>query len=128
MPGKHATRRIGIVTGGGDAPGLNTVIRAVVMAAANRGWESLGITGGFEGLLPPVAHRPLAVRDTDALLFRGGTVLGTSSRGRFTDRRPTGGRRIIDTRAVASAATTVRFPSPAVATAWVGRSRRSKRC
>jgi 6-phosphofructokinase 1 len=101
------TRRIGIVTGGGDAPGLNTVIRAVVMAAANRGWESIGILGGFEGLLPPVAHRPLAVRDTDALLFRGGTVLGTSSRGRFTDRRRTGGRSQIDTEAVAAAARTV---------------------
>ena len=62
MPGKHATRKIGIVTGGGDAPGLNTVIRAVVMAAANRGWESLGITGGFEGLLPPVSGTASAVQ------------------------------------------------------------------
>jgi 6-phosphofructokinase 1 len=103
-----AARRIGIVTGGGDAPGLNTVIRAVVVAAANRGWESIGILGGFEGLLPPVAHRPLDVREMDALLFRGGTVLGTSSRGRFTDRRPTGGRAVIDAEMVATAAAAVR--------------------
>ena len=96
--------RIGIVTGGEDAPGLNTVIRATVMAAAARGWEAIGITGGFEGLLPPLAHRPLAVRDTDALLFRGGTILGTSSRGRFTDRSPNGGRPRIQPDVVAKAA------------------------
>ena len=101
-------RRLGIVTGGGDAPGLNTVIRAVVMAAARRGWETVGILGGFEGLLPPLAHRPLEIRDTDALLFRGGTILGTSSRGRFTDPRPTGGPRRIDPRVVARAAAAVR--------------------
>jgi 6-phosphofructokinase 1 len=104
----EASRRIGIVTGGGDAPGLNTVIRAVVMAADHRGWESIGILNGFEGLLPPVSHRPLAVRDTDALLFRGGTVLGTSSRGRFTDRSPSGGRRQLHAEAVEAAAATVR--------------------
>lgn len=108
MPRSTHPPRIAIVTGGGDAPGLNTVIRAAVMAAANRGWESVGILGGFEGLLPPVAHRPLSVRDTDALLFRGGTVLGTASRGRFVDRRPTDGRRVVDTEAVAAAAGTVR--------------------
>lgn len=44
-------KRIGIVTGGGDCPGLNTVIRAVAKAAAKRGWETLGILGGYEGLL-----------------------------------------------------------------------------
>jgi len=78
------TRRIGIVTGGGDCPGLNTVIRAVVKAASLQGWESLGILGGYEGLLTPVQTRPLAYREMDALLYRGGTVLGTSNRGRFT--------------------------------------------
>jgi 6-phosphofructokinase 1 len=96
--------RIGIVTGGGDAPGLNTVIRAVVMAADGRGWETVGILGGFEGLLPPSAHRPLTIRDTDALLFRGGTILGTSSRGRFTDHRRTGGPPTIAPAIVAEAA------------------------
>ena len=79
-------RRIGVVTGGGDAPGLNTVIRAVVMAAARRSWETIGILGGFEGLLPPIAQRQLDARQMDALLFRGGTVLGTSNRGRFNAR------------------------------------------
>jgi 6-phosphofructokinase 1 len=76
--------RIAIVTGGGDCPGLNTVIRAVVKAASRRGWESIGILGGYEGLLDPVRYRPLAYREMDGLLFRGGTVLGTASRGRFS--------------------------------------------
>ena len=91
MPRSHSrSPRIGVVTGGGDAPGLNTVIRAVVMAAARQGWDTIGILGGFEGLLPPVAQRPLSVREADAVLGRGGTILGTSSRGRFTDRSPSG--------------------------------------
>ena len=43
--------RIGIVTGGGDCPGLNAVIRAVAKAAAKRGWETVGFLGGYEGML-----------------------------------------------------------------------------
>ncbi len=46
--------QIGIVTGGGDCPGLNAVIRAVVKAGTRRGWGALGILGGYEGLLDPV--------------------------------------------------------------------------
>jgi len=101
-------RRIGVVTGGGDAPGLNTVIRAVVMAAARRGWETIGILGGFEGLLPPVALRPLDARQMDALLFRGGTVLGTSSRGRFTGQPGSRSQRQLDPIVVAEAAARAR--------------------
>jgi 6-phosphofructokinase 1 len=100
--------RIAVVTGGGDAPGLNTVIRAVVMAADQRGWGTTGILGGFEGLVPPVATRELAVGDMDGLLFRGGTVLGTSSRGRFTDARRTGGRPVIAQEIVERAARAAR--------------------
>jgi ATP-dependent phosphofructokinase / diphosphate-dependent phosphofructokinase len=80
------TQRIGIVTGGGDAPGLNAVIRAAVKAAARRGWASVGVLGGFEGLLPPPRTLPLDYRDLGSLLYRGGTVLGTTNRGRFTAR------------------------------------------
>ncbi len=104
MASSSRKTRIGIVTGGGDAPGLNTVIRAVVMAADRHGWETIGILGGFEGLLPPTAHRTVTVRDTDALLFRGGTVLGTSSRGRFSHRSSTGGQPRLDSAVVAEAA------------------------
>jgi 6-phosphofructokinase 1 len=75
-------RRIGILTGGGDAPGLNAVIRAVVLTAHNRfGWEVVGIREGFDGLLhgtPLVTLNPNNVRD---LLMRGGTVLGAVNRG-----------------------------------------------
>jgi len=75
--------RIGILTGGGDCPGLNTVIRAVVKCATKRGWDTIGFLDGFEGLLEPVRYRALDYKEMDALLFVGGTVLGTSNKGRF---------------------------------------------
>lgn len=75
--------RIGILTGGGDCPGLNAVIRAVVKAAAKRGWETLGFRHGFEGLLDPVQSVKLDYHQMDALLHMGGTMLGTTNRGRF---------------------------------------------
>ena len=76
--------KIAIVTGGGDCPGLNTVIRAIVKAAALRGWESVGIQDGYEGLLDPPQIQALDYRAMDALLYRGGTILGTRNRGRFS--------------------------------------------
>ncbi len=75
--------RIGILTGGGDCPGLNAVIRAVVKSASRLNWETLGFLGGYEGLLDPVSYRTLDHREMGALLTAGGTVLGTSNRGRF---------------------------------------------
>jgi 6-phosphofructokinase 1 len=75
--------RIGILTGGGDCPGLNTVIRAVVKCATKRGWDTIGFLDGFEGLLDPLRYRPLDYKEMDALLFVGGTILGTSNKGRF---------------------------------------------
>jgi phosphofructokinase-like protein len=77
------TERIAILTGGGDCPGLNAVIRAVVKAAAYRGWESIGFLGGYEGMLDPVSYRPLDYNEMGGMLLRGGTILGTSNRGRF---------------------------------------------
>jgi 6-phosphofructokinase 1 len=77
-------KKIGIVTGGGDCPGLNAVIRAVAKAAAKRGWETIGVFGGYEGLLPPQKARALDYHDLDGLLLRGGTILGTASRGRYS--------------------------------------------
>jgi phosphofructokinase-like protein len=76
--------RIGVVTGGGDCPGLNAVIRSVAKAAARRGWETIGIIGGYDGLLPPGNFRNLDYRALDGLLVRGGTILGTANRGQFT--------------------------------------------
>jgi 6-phosphofructokinase 1 len=74
--------RIGILTGG-DCPGLNAVIRAVVKSATRVGWETIGFNGGYEGLLDPVKYQKLDYREMGALLTSGGTVLGTSNRGRF---------------------------------------------
>lgn len=76
------TKRIGILTGGGDAPGLNAVIRAVVLTAESRyGWEVVGIREGFDGLLgglPTITLNSAFVHD---LLARGGTILGAANRG-----------------------------------------------
>ena len=77
-------KRIGIVTGGGDCPGLNTVIRAVAKAAAQRGWETLGFLGGYEGLLEPRRFLNLDYNAISGLLLRGGTILGTANRGKFS--------------------------------------------
>ncbi len=78
------SKRIGVVTGGGDCPGLNAVIRAVAKTSANRGWECIGILGGYEGLLEPRRTVLLDHQTLSGLLPRGGTILGTASRGRFS--------------------------------------------
>jgi ATP-dependent phosphofructokinase / diphosphate-dependent phosphofructokinase len=73
--------RIALSTGGGDAPGLNAVIRAVVLSAHSRGWRTYGIQRGYEGLLSfngVVRLGPEAVRGITHL---GGTILGTTNRG-----------------------------------------------
>jgi phosphofructokinase-like protein len=75
--------RIGIITSGGDCPGLNAVIRGVVKTASQRDWETLGIFGGFDGLLEPPKYRLLEYHEMDGLLFVGGTILGTANKGRF---------------------------------------------
>jgi 6-phosphofructokinase 1 len=77
-------QRIGIVTGGGDCPGLNAVIRAVAKASAKRGWETIGFLGGYEGVLDPPQFRALNYQELGGLLTRGGTILGTANRGRFS--------------------------------------------
>ncbi|RMG93690.1 MAG: ATP-dependent 6-phosphofructokinase [Deltaproteobacteria bacterium] len=77
------TRRIGLTTGGGDCPGLNAAIRAVVLRAAARGMEVLGIEDGLLGLLAGTGAgvRLLRPDDVEPILNRGGTILGTTNRG-----------------------------------------------
>jgi 6-phosphofructokinase 1 len=80
------TSRIGLLTGGGDAPGLNAVIRAVVLSAEQQGWECYGIRDGFNGLLAPEhcvgeAVQRLTPDTVHAIAHLGGTILGTSNRG-----------------------------------------------
>lgn len=76
------TRRIGILTGGGDAPGLNAVIRAAVLTATHRyGWEVVGILQGFDGLYAGLPTIPLTEARVAEILSRGGTILGAANRG-----------------------------------------------
>src|SRR5438270_11833090 len=69
--------RIGILTGGGDCPGLNAVIRAVGRRAFTRGWEALGVREGWRGLVEGI-FMPLGPREISGILPRGGTILGTT--------------------------------------------------
>jgi ATP-dependent phosphofructokinase / diphosphate-dependent phosphofructokinase len=73
--------RIGVLTGGGDAPGLNAVIRAVVKSACNAGIDVLGLQDGFDGLIEPNRSRPLTPENVTGILRLGGTILGTVNRG-----------------------------------------------
>jgi 6-phosphofructokinase 1 len=73
--------RLAISTGGGDAPGLNAVIRAAVLSAVHRGWECLGIKRGFGSLLGETELMPLGPNEVRGLTHLGGTILGTSNRG-----------------------------------------------
>jgi ATP-dependent phosphofructokinase / diphosphate-dependent phosphofructokinase len=75
-------RCIGICTGGGDAPGLNAVIRAATKAAIIKyGWKVIGIPDGFDGLIWPEKSFELTLKDVSGILPRGGTILGTTNRG-----------------------------------------------
>ena len=92
-------RRIAVNTGGGDAPGLNAVIRAVVLAALRRGWEVLGIRRGYEGLLDTSKAVPLTRDSVRGITHLGGTILGTVNRGQPFEhpvRQPDGTVRLVD--------------------------------
>jgi phosphofructokinase-like protein len=78
---RSRVRRIGVLTGGGDAPGLNAVIRAVVKSAANRNCEVIGLEDSFDGLIEANRSRRLVPRDVTGILRVGGTILGTTNRG-----------------------------------------------
>src|SRR5829696_7500549 len=73
--------RIALSTGGGDAPGLNAVIRAAVLSAINRGWEVLGIKRGFAGLLREDEVVALTRESVRGIAHLGGTILRTTNRG-----------------------------------------------
>ena len=73
--------RIAISTGGGDAPGLNAVIRAAVLSAIGRGWEVIGIRKGFAGLLGEDQCVTLTRESVRGIAHMGGTILRTTNRG-----------------------------------------------
>lgn len=75
-------RTIGVCNGGGDCPGLNAVIRAVVRTAIHEyGWRVIGVTNGFNGLIWPEQSYELTLENIRGILPRGGTILGTTNRG-----------------------------------------------
>lgn len=92
-------KRIGVLTGGGDCPGLNAVIRAVTKDAIYHGIEVIGIRDGFEGLIKDNLT-PLGVDDVSNILTVGGTILGSSNRANpqryATGTNPDGSPRIED--------------------------------
>ena len=80
------TIRVAINTGGGDAPGLNAVIRAATLSAINRGWEVYGIRDGYDGILKPEDYPeggiiPLTRDSVRGITHLGGTIIGTTNRG-----------------------------------------------
>jgi ATP-dependent phosphofructokinase / diphosphate-dependent phosphofructokinase len=91
-------RKVAISTGGGDAPGLNAVIRAATLAAINRDWEVVGIRDGYNGLLMPEQYPnggliPLTRERVRGITHLGGTIIGTTNRGsplRYPVRMPDG--------------------------------------
>ncbi|MDP8230142.1 MAG: ATP-dependent 6-phosphofructokinase [Candidatus Gorgyraea atricola] len=71
------TKRVGVLTGGGDCPGLNSVIRAVVRLALKEGYEVIGIKNGWKGLVENNTEK-LDLKSVSGILPKGGTILGTS--------------------------------------------------
>ena len=93
--------RIAINTGGGDAPGLNAVIRAVVLAALERGWEVMGIRKGYNGLLDGEDDEVVRLdrASVRGITHLGGTILGTTNRGdplAWPVKRPDGSTEVVD--------------------------------
>jgi ATP-dependent phosphofructokinase / diphosphate-dependent phosphofructokinase len=87
--------RIGILTSGGDCPGLNAVLRGAALAAEKLGWEMLGFRDGFEGLLPPGDWVVLDRKCTENIMALGGTIIGTTNRGHFVSKVAGGDRTIV---------------------------------
>jgi 6-phosphofructokinase 1 len=86
-------KRIAVLTSGGDAPGMNAAIRAVVRTAVDRGWTALGVRNGFAGLMEG-SLVPLGARDVGGIIQLGGTFLGSARSPEF--RRESGQRRALD--------------------------------
>jgi 6-phosphofructokinase 1 len=93
---KLSQQRIGILTSGGDCPGLNAVIRGVVKAASQLHYDCVGFERGYEGLIEPVSYIPLNPRNTSGILTQGGTILGSTNKGRFVATRGVDDRVALD--------------------------------
>jgi 6-phosphofructokinase 1 len=103
----EAAKRIGVLTAGGDCPGLNAVIRGVVKSANTHGYDVLGFLKGYEGLVDPVSYIPLTHKNTTGILSQGGTILGSTNKGRFAATVGVNDRVEIDPELVAGVKTTM---------------------
>jgi ATP-dependent phosphofructokinase / diphosphate-dependent phosphofructokinase len=101
-----ACKRIGILTAGGDCPGLNAVIRGVVKSANTHGYDVIGFLKGYEGLVDPVSFIPLTHKNTAGILTQGGTILGSTNKGRFAATIGVNDRLELDPELVAGVKTT----------------------
>ena len=99
-------KRIGILTSGGDCPGLNAVIRGSVKSANLHGYDVVGFLKGYEGLVDPVCYLPLNQRNTSGILNQGGTILGSTNKGRFAATVGVSNRLEIEPRLLAGVKTT----------------------
>jgi len=95
--------RIGVLTSGGDCPGLNAVLRGVMLAAEKLGWEVVGFRDGFEGLLPPGNHVILDRQSITGIMALGGTIIGTTNRGHFVAKVGAGNRTVVPANIIAGA-------------------------
>ena len=102
-------KRVGILTSGGDCPGLNAVLRGVTRTAAALGWETIGFHDGFEGLLPPARYMDLNRRTTAGIMALGGTILGTTNKGHFVAKIGAGEKTAAPERAIESARATMEY-------------------
>jgi 6-phosphofructokinase 1 len=103
----QTTKRLGILTSGGDCPGLNAVIRGVMKSASQLGYECIGFLKGYEGLVDPVSYIPLTHKNTSGILNQGGTILGSTNKGRFVTRTGVNDRQELDVELLAASRVTV---------------------
>ena len=102
-------KRIGVLTSGGDCPGLNAVLRGIYCASEELGWEVLGFRDGFEGMLPEGGDTmPLTRENTAGIMQVGGTILGTTNKGHFTSKIGGGDKAMIPEEVIGKASKTCR--------------------
>ena len=102
-----AKKCIGVLTSGGDCPGLNAVIRGVVKSSTQLGYDCVGFLKGYEGLHDPVNYLTLTPKNTTGILNQGGTILGSTNKGRFTATVGVADRIEIDPELLAGVQTTI---------------------
>lgn len=102
-------KRIGVLTSGGDCPGLNAVLRGIYCASEQLGWEVLGFRDGYEGMLADGGDTMVLNRENTAgIMQEGGTILGTTNRGHFTSKIAGGDKASISEEVIAKASKTCR--------------------